>query len=66
MMFYSGNPDVRQYEERARQARAEVIAAGLLRLRDGVGTLTWRARNALVRHTESRTRLRATRVACQD
>lgn len=58
MMFYTGNPDIRQYEQRAREARAAVVAGLMQRLRHGVSALLRRPAPALDRHPN--------RVACQD
>lgn len=58
MMFYTGNPDVRQFEQRAREARAEVVAGLMQRLRHGVSALLRRPAPTLRRHP--------TRVACHD
>lgn len=56
MMFYTGNPDVRPYEELARKARAEALAGLMRRLRHGVSELARRPAQ----------RQRATGVACHD
>lgn len=58
MMFYTGNPDVRPYEQLARKARAEALAGLMRRLRHGMSALTRRPAPAL--------RQRPTRVACHD
>lgn len=58
MMFYTGNPDIRQYEQRAREARAAVVTDLVQRLRHGVSALLRRPTPAQDRHPN--------RVACQD
>ncbi len=58
MMFYTGNPDIRQYEQPARAARAEAVAGLMRRLRHGVSALARRPAAPAGRGT--------TRVACHD
>lgn len=57
-MFYTGNPDVRQYEQPTREARAEAVAGLMRRLRHGL--------SALARRPAAELRQRPTRVACHD
>lgn len=58
MMFYTGNPEFRQYEQRARKARAEAVAGLMRRLRHGL--------SALARRPAPARRQRTARVACHD
>lgn len=59
MMFYTGNPEVRQYEAPARRAQAEAVAALVRRVRHGIGALA-------ARRPAPAPRQRPTRVVCQD
>lgn len=59
MMFYTGDPNVRQFEPAARQARAEVVATFVRLLRRRISAL-------LPRHSAPGARHHPTRVACQD